>query len=297
MTMVALDRQFTGGDCPPFTPTTDPMTRRMRRSLIVAAVALLVAMPAFAHDMFIKLGQYFVRENATVSAELLNGTFVLSENSITRDRLLNIAVVSPAGRTAVDTALWNATGDTSRFEFKTGAAGTYVLGVSTRARVLEMTGAEFNAYLRDDGIPDELAARRAQGRLEDPAKERYHKHVKALVQVGATPGAAFATVLGYPAELVPVENPYQLKVGATLSLRVLVDGKPRANQLVQYGGQTASGGRVPQLNVRSDAGGIVRIPISRTGPYYVKFISMQRLTGDAEANHESKWASLTFGVR
>lgn len=271
--------------------------RRPAARYLLVTLALAIAAPLLAHDMFLRLTQFFVRENTTVTVELLNGTFVLSENSITRDRLLDIAVVSPAGRVAVDTGSWRANGDTSRFDFRTGAAGTYVLGVSTRPRVLTMTGAEFNAYLKDDGIPDELAARTAQGRLNESATERYHKHVKSLVQVGDTPSNAFATVLGYPAELVPVQNPYALKVGATLELRVLVDGKPKAGQLVLYGGLTASGGRVAQRNVRSDAAGVVRVPIDRTGPYFVKFISMERLTGDREANHESKWASLTFGVR
>jgi hypothetical protein len=49
--------------------------------------------------------------------------------------------------------------------------------------------------------------------------------------------------------------------------------------------------------VRSDAAGLVHIPLDRTGTYYVKFISMVRVTGDAEANHSSKWGSLTFGVK
>lgn len=277
---------------------TPPLAmRRIARRLAVTCVLLLVAAPAFAHDMFLRLTDYFVAPNSSISVRLFNGTFVLSENSIAPDRLADIAVVSPAGRARIDVAQWNASGDTSMYPVTTGAAGTYVLGVSTKPRVLEMSGKDFNAYLRSDGIPDELAARRAQKRLDDRAKERYQKHVKALVQVGATPSAAFSTALGYPAELVPVENPYSLKVGATLSLRVLVDGQPVANQFVQYGGLTASGGRVAQRNLRSDASGIVRVPLDRTGVYYVKFISMTRLANDPEANHASKWGSLTFAVK
>lgn len=271
--------------------------RSLLRRAITTGALLLVAAPLLAHDMFLRLEAFFVPANTTVTASLFNGTFILSENSITPDRLADIAVVSPAGRAKVDVGQWKSVGDTSRFPFQTGAAGTYVLGVSTRPRVLAMTGAAFSAYLQSDGIPDELAARRAQRRLNDPSKERYEKHVKALVQVGATPSAAFGTVLGYPAELVPLENPYSLRVGATLSVRVLVDGKPVANQFVQYGGLTASGGRVAQRNVRSDASGVIRIPLDRTGTYYVKFISMQRLANDPEANHASKWGSLTFGVK
>jgi uncharacterized GH25 family protein len=272
------------------------MRSTRRRASIIAAL-LLCAAPLFAHDMFLRLDDYFPAPNTSVTARLFNGTFVLSSNSITPDRLADIAVVSPAGRAKIDVAQWGAAGDTSTLAVRTGAAGTYVLGVSTKPRVLEMSGADFNAYLRSDGIPDELAARRAQKRLNERSKERYQKHVKALVQVGATTSAAFSTVLGYPAELVPMENPYALKVGATLSVRVLVDGKPVANQFVQYGGLTASGGRVAQRNVRSDAAGLIRIPLDRTGPYYIKFISMTRIANDPEADHASKWGSLTFGVK
>ncbi len=267
------------------------------RRVAVTGALLFVAVPLFAHDMFLRLEAFFVAPNAPVVVSLFNGTFTLSENSITPDRLADIAVVSPAGRAKVDVAQWTAGGDTSRFSFRTGVAGTYVLGVSTKPRVLEMSGPAFNAYLRSDGIPDELAARRAQKRLNDRSKERYQKHVKALVQVGATPGEGFGTVLGYPAELVPLENPYTLKVGATLPVRVLVDGQPVAGQFVQYGGLSASGGRVAQRNLRSDASGVVRIPLDRTGTYFIKFISMARLATDAEANYSSKWGSLTFGVK
>lgn len=271
--------------------------RPILRRLTVVAVLLLVAVPLFAHDMFLRLEQFFLAPNTTATVRLFNGTFTLSENSITPDRLADIAVVSPAGRAKLDPATWNASGDTSVFSIRTGAAGTYVIGVSTKPRVLEMSGNEFNAYLRSDGIPDELAARRAQNRLQDRAKERYEKHVKALVQVGPTTSAAFGTVLGYPAELVPLQNPYELKIGATLQVRVLVDGKPAPNQFVQFGGLSTGNGRVAQRNVRADAAGIVRVPIDRTGMYYVKFISMTRIAGDAEANHASKWGSLTFAVK
>jgi len=271
--------------------------RSITRRIAVAGALLCVAVPLLAHDMFLRLETFFVAPNSPVVVSLFNGTFTLSENSITPDRLADIAVVSPAGRAKVDVAQWSASGDTSRVTFRTGDAGTYVLGVSTKPRVLAMTGTAFNAYLRSDGIPDELAARGAQKRLNDPSKERYQKHVKALVQVGAAPGTGFGEVLGYPAELVPLENPYALKVGAVLPVRVLVDGEPVAGQFVQYGGLSATGGRVAQRNVRSDASGVVRIPLNRTGTYYIKFISMTRLANDAEANYSSKWGSLTFGVK
>ena len=279
---------------------TQPRSRP-RRSVRIATLATLmllgVAAVAGAHDMFVKPERFRVAENAEVLVRLLNGTFSKSENAITRDRVLDISVVSPAGRARLDTASWSAEGDTSTIRVRTGAAGTYVIGVSTRPRAFELSAADFNLYLREDGIPDVLEARRKGGEMQKPAKERYGKHVKALLQVGATPGDGWATELGYPAEIVPLANPYALRRGAALRVRTLVDGKPAANQYVLFGGRTPAGARMPQRSTRSNAEGVATIPLARAGTWYIKFINMARLEGDAEAEYESKWATLTFEVR
>ena len=272
------------------------MTRARRLTvaafLIVASVSL-----AGAHDMFLKPAQFFVAEGETLDLALLNGTFSKSENSIERKRLLDISVLGPAGRTRIDTAAWKATGDTSFFSARTGAAGTYVLGVSTKPNIIPLKADEFNVYLKDDGIPDALAARSRDGELKRDVRERYHKHVKAVVQVGESRSEHYTTPLGYPAEIIPEGNPYALKPGGSLRFKTVVDGKPAANQYILYGGRTPSGGRIEMKNVRSGADGSAEIRISSAGTWYVKFINMTKLSGDAEADYESKWATLTFAVR
>lgn len=274
-------------------------SRQLVRGMGLAAVLIIATgAVAWAHDMFLRPDRMFVAENARVLVRLLNGTFSQSENSITRDRLADVAIVSTTGRAKLDTAQWTVAGDTSTFTLETGAAGTYVLGTSTNPNIIELTGAEFNEYLESDGIPDELDARRKEGLLESPAKERYHKHVKALLQVGAERSGSYATVLGYPAEIVPMQNPYSAKARDTLRLRLYYRGQPVPNQYVQYGGRTARGARIEQQGTRGDRNGIVRIPLSQAGTWYVKFIHMRRLTDDPEgATHESTWASIAFGVR
>lgn len=274
-----------------------PATRGRRAAGLALALLLAGAMAAAAHDMFVKPETFHAAENGEVLVRLLNGTFSKSENSIARDRLLDVSVVSPAGRARLDTAQWGVAGDTSTFRVRTGAAGTYVIGVSTRPRVLELAAKDFNTYLEADGIPDVLEARRKGGELQRPARERYSKHVKALLQVGAAPGDQFGTALGYPAEIIPLENPYTLKPGAALRVRTLVDGQPAANQYVLFGGRTPSGARIAQRNTRSDANGVATIPLSSRGTWYVKFIRMVKLQGDAEADYESKWATVTFELR
>jgi uncharacterized GH25 family protein len=121
--------------------------------------------------------------------------------------------------------------------------------------------------------------------------------VKAVVQVGDRRTDAYATALGYPAELIPLDNPYALRPGGTLRVRALVEGEPVANQHVVAGGRTPSGARIAQRAVRTDSAGIARVRVSSRGTWYVKFIHMERSAADTTIDYESKWATLTFGVR
>lgn len=267
-----------------------------RIALLGAGLLLTAVTVAAAHDLFLKPTRYFAPENSEVRVRVLNGTFTRSENSIARNRLADASVLTPVRRIALDTAEWSVAGDTSTFHIHTRGAGTYVIGASTRPSVIDLSADDFNMYLKEDGIPDALDARQKAGEMGKSARERYHKHVKALVQVGNARSAHYATALGYPAEIVPVENPYDLTSGSPLRIKTLVDGKPAANQLVIYGGLTATETNIEPKSVRSDALGVATIPLSTPGTWYIKFINMTRVQGDS-VDYESKWASLTFQVR
>jgi uncharacterized GH25 family protein len=264
----------------------------MKRRVFVAALLLLgIASSLAAHDLFLKLDNYFVAPGARLVVHVLNGTFSTSEGAVAKGRLRDIAVVTPAGRTRVDTAAWTARGDTSVLTVTTGETGTYVIGVSLRPLEIKLEAKEFNTYLAHDGIPDVLAARREARELDRPARERYSKHVKALVQVGDRRTGSYQTALGYPAELIPLDNPYALSLGDSLRIRAVVEGNPVANQLVIAGGHRA------QRSARTDSTGVARFRIGSRGPWYVKFIYMRQAPGDPTVDYESKWATLTFGVR
>jgi len=140
-----------------------------------------------------------------------------------------------------------------------------------------------------------LDARTRAGELDRAVRERYQKHVKAILQVGDRRSDAFGTILGYPAELVPLSNPYAAKVGDTLAFRALVDGKPVVDQLVIAGGEQDNQAR-EEVRARSDSTGVTRFAVSAAGKWYVKFIHMVPVSGDS-VNYESKWATLTFQVR
>jgi uncharacterized GH25 family protein len=270
----------------------------MKRRLLVPVLLLITAGTLVAHDLFLRAESYFLSPGGTARLHVLNGTFSKSENAVTKDRLRDLSIVNPSGTTTpLDVAGWAETGDTSIVTARVGESGTYVIGASLRPREIALAAKDFNTYLATDGIPDVLAARRKSGELDRPARERYSKHVKALIQVGSTRTAGYGAELGYPAELVPLNNPYSLKAGSILRVRADVEGSPVANQVIIAGGRTQSGARIAQRTVRTNGEGVAGIRLGSRGLWYVKFIHMERSAADTTIDYESKWATLTFAVR
>ena len=72
------------------------MSRRILLS--VALLLSLCASPGSAHDMFLKLKSHFLEPNHDAMLLLFNGTFAKSENSISRDRMIDVSIVGPASQ-------------------------------------------------------------------------------------------------------------------------------------------------------------------------------------------------------
>lgn len=187
--------------------------------------------------MYLKFDTYFLAPNSDAKIMLFNGTFERSDNVITRDRMIDVSLVGNGQRNAVDLAQWTEKDETTLLSIKTGEAGTWVAGVSTAARNIEMSAEDFNDYLEHDGVLDMLEWRKQNNALEEAAVEKYSKHVKTIFQVGDKLSNDWQTVLGYPIEFVPLNNPYDLHAGHQMEVQLLRDGKPLANQLVYVGSE------------------------------------------------------------
>ena len=68
------------------------------KSLLVCAAIVLVAIAAFGHDMFLVLPGHHFPEGYPISIALYNGTFESSENTIDRERMLDVSVVDGTGK-------------------------------------------------------------------------------------------------------------------------------------------------------------------------------------------------------
>lgn len=201
----------------------------IRKSLYLLLTLILLC----SHDLYMKMETYFLQPNQEATLSLYNGTFEKSENLIARDRMLDASVVAQGKKVALNPAQWNDQDSTiTQLSFTTGEAGTYVAGVSTKAKNIALTAEKFNSYLEHDGVLDMLEQRTNDNLLDQDAVESYEKHVKAIYQVGNSKTNDWSTVLGYPIEFVPQANPYEKYSGEKLEVQLLLNGKPLPNQLV-----------------------------------------------------------------
>jgi hypothetical protein len=274
----------------------------MKRVIIASLLIFISITVLSAHDMFLKLESFFLKPGTSATISLFNGTFEKSENAITRDRMLDVSIAGPGNeRVHPDTLQWHDSGATTLLDFKTGGEGTCVAGLSTKPRIIELAAKDFNEYLAHDGVLDVLASRKEKGELEKDARELYSKHVKAIFQVGRQRSEGFKTKLGYPIEIVPLQNPYQLGKGAVLQVLVVKDDEPMANQLVyaSYAGyhkHGMTGGHLEAVKMRTDQNGVAKIKISATGHWYIRLIHMVP-SGKEGIDYESNWATLTFEIK
>jgi len=264
--------------------------------LTLLVLFVVLALPSFAHDLFLKLESFFVAVNSKVTISILNGTFQTSQVAVSFARLTDASVVAPSGvRTNQKETDFTKNETTTFLNLVPTESGNYVVGLSTSWRENSLPASEFNKYLVAEGMPEILENRKRDKELEIDGRYRYSKYVKAILQVGARQTESYKTVLGYAVEMVPRSNPYESKVGDTIEILCLKDGKPLVGQTVLTGRE--SGGTLsPEKSLRSDANGVIKIKLDSAGKWYAKFINMVKVN-DPKLNYESKWATLTFEIK
>ena len=260
-------------------------------------VGLFLFITTTSHELFLKTDAYFLAPGQASELYLFNGTFDTSENSITIDRIIDLTVLGPDYGVEMENEKFYERDNVSYFQFNAGKSGTYVAGISTAARTLEMTAQEFNDYLEHEGLTATIEEREKEGSYNNGANEKYSKHVKAILQVGSDKTEDYQTELGYPIEFIPLSNPYDAKVGTSISFKLLRNGQPLPNHVVHY--STSMPGvdaHENETSTKTDENGIVSMTPKQAGNWYVATIHLEK-TEEKGLDYESNWATLTFGVK
>jgi len=265
----------------------------MKRILVLIFCFVLLS----SHELFLKSDAYFLDANEESELFLFNGTFDHSENIISRDRIQNAKIIGPNYEFLPTEKDYYDKDEVTYLRFRTGNSGTYVAGVSTLPREIDLSAEEFNEYLAHEELTDIIAERKVKGITNTPAREKYSKHVKALLQVNEKKTNHYITELSYPIEFVPRTNPYLLNKGDQLSIILLKEGKPLANQIVHFGTRSSSENNSNyERSTRTDENGLFTIILNQVGKWYIATIHMIE-SDEQNIDYVSNWATLTFEIK
>ena len=258
------------------------MVNRSRSALTL--LGLMLAGPAMAHDFWIEPSKFRPAPGERVAVRLRVGQN-LKGDPVPRElgRIERFAAVGPAGEAevrgveGVDPAGW----------VSPAGPGLHWLVFDSNHASVEQAGPKFDSYLGEEGLERIRKLRKGAG----PVKEIYSRCAKSLLRVGLRdeiPSSGYDRVLGLELELVPEKNPYALKPGEALPVRLLYHGKPLDGALVV--GIASPGAKVSTRT----AGGRASLVLDRPGLWLIKVVHMVPAPEGSGAEWESLWASLTF---
>jgi uncharacterized GH25 family protein len=260
---------------------------RLPRALAFAILGLL-ACPVLAHDFWIEPASFRPSPGARVAVRLRVGEG-LQGDPVPRDpgRIERFAVSAASGETEVPGVPGS---DPAGWASPSSPGLLWIVYDSGHASI-ELDAATFDRYLGEEGL-ERIRQLRAPG--SGPVKEIYSRCAKSLLSVGGGDGQGFDRALGLELELVPERNPYALKAGEELPVRLLYHGKPLDGAFVVAISKDVPDAKAPGRSTRSDRQGRAVLRLDRPGLWLVKAVHMVPAPADSGADWESLWASLTF---
>ena len=253
-------------------------------------LSLWYAGPTAAHDFWIEPSAFDVAPGDAVSLVLRVGQdFTGNSRPYIPDWFVDFSVTGEQGARPVDGLL----GDDPAGHFVAEKSGIQVIGYRSTRDFVELEADRFAAYLDAEGLDAIIRLREERDQALKSAPEYYSRCAKSLVRVGDSTGGHDRN-LGYTLELIPTRDPYRMKPGDTLPVRLLYESQPLAGVLV-----IAFTADDPErkLLARTDADGQVAFELPAAGVWLIKAVYMIETPPDeTHADWESFWASLTFAI-
>lgn len=272
------------------TPTPRAERRGPLRLASVAAVLLLAASAARAHDFWIEPSTFRPAPGERVTLRFRVGEGFRGDPLPLLPNRLRAFVVATADGTR---SVAGPPGAEPAGAVTVERPGIAVVGYRSSPQPVELPAVEFERYLAAEGLEVIARGRAERGASGTPGRERFSRAAKALLAVGGgRPATGHDRDLGFTLELVPLRSPWTLGPGASLPVVLRWEGRPLAGALVVA--LHAEAGRM--ADARSDGAGRATLPLARGGRWLVKAVHMVAAPPDSGADWESVWASLAFEV-
>ncbi len=263
------------------------------KKVIAFLTVLFCGILTHAHEFWIKPQQFYFKVGDEMVADLMVGENFQGEFwDLTRHQVVSLEMFTALGKKDLVKEVRPTRG--KNLKVKLAAEGTHLFALQSNAAFIELEGEKFNDYLKEDGLDNVMQRRTDKGELDKPARELYTRYAKLLVQSGGRTDEVYKRKVGLKHEIIPLNNPARLKSGDYMECRVLFNNEPARHQLVKV--WNFIGNRIFLQNIYTENDGTIKFPISNYGPWMVSTVRME-VSQSAQADYESSWASLTFGIQ
>lgn len=264
----------------------------MKKGVVLVLIFVLIGI-GHAHEFWMMPNQFRfdVGEKMTIDFKVGDG-FEGDYWDMGTYKVEKLIVHNRIGETNLTDKVEKSRGGNIEYAFHN--VGTHLIALQSDVALIERTPEEFDAYLSDDGLEYIREERERRGEQNNAAKELYTRYAKLLVQAGSRTDDTFKKHAGLKFEIVPQQNPYEVKSGDYMDCKVLYRGNPEPHALVKVWSHV--GNRIFLQNIYTESDGMIRFPISNTGPWMVSSVKMIRSDALA-AEWESMWSSLVFEIK
>jgi len=261
---------------------------RLLRSSMLIRMGLLATAPLLAHDMWIEPMTFAPQTGEIVGVKLRVGQDLLGDPLPRATSLINQFIVEDSegrkplvGRDGSDPAGF----------LRVATPGLLVIGYNSNPSAVELTPEKFNQYVKEEGLDTIAALRASRNETSSKAREIFSRCAKSLVLSGPPSESAGDRRLGFTLELVAERNPYTLRAGQDLPVRLTYENHPLAGALVVAMNRLKPSDKV---TARTDRDGRVRLRLHQGGMWMIKAVHMIPAPAGSNAEWASYWASLTF---
>jgi len=257
-------------------------------------LALLLPLGLLAHDTWLIPSAFRTAPGAPVRVRLATSeAFPSSEVAATPERIARFTLRTAPGTHPVEG--YRVEGTFLVAEVTPDRAGHAIVVAETKPRAFVLKPEIFNEYLQAEALITILAARAQNGQTDSPGRERYRKIAKTILCVGDAKDSLYAQPEALWLEIVPESSTCGLRVGDSLGVRVLFEGRPLPASRLAAGYKGVTGHHYP-IVIPTDAEGRATVKFDRPGVWFLRILHMVPASGDAEADWHSAFSTLTFEV-
>jgi uncharacterized GH25 family protein len=245
-----------------------------------------------SHEFWLQPDKFIYQRGEAVNVKFLVGEKFDGENwNGNKEKINSLLFYFGGVKDDISPQMSNDKGDSLQFALYD--EGTAMLTFNSTNSFIELEPEKFNAYLQEDSITNAIEYRKEHNQTDSAGHEYYQRSVKTIIQVGSKKDNFCLQTTTLPLDIIPLTNPYTLKQGDSLSVKINFNGQPLANQLIKLWYREDTAIFNPQLI--TDENGLIRFPVSLNGKWMISTVKMEHLDNDPKADWQSYWATMTWG--